>query len=130
MQRSIGRGHPSTRQGQPPRLRLLIAAAATGVWSLALAGPASAQYVTPEPPLAGSATDSQTLTQLSATNPDVDAAASRRGSVATTGGNQGASRSGGLPVTGGDVVGLTALGAGAIAAGTLLKRVRSRPSRT
>lgn len=129
MQRSIGRGHPSTRQGQPPRLRLLIAAAATGVWSLALAGPASAQYVTPEPPLAGSATDSQTLTQLRATNPDVDAAPSRRASVAGTRAAARPSQSG-LPVTGGDVLGLTALGAGAIAAGTLLKRVRSRPSRT
>ncbi len=130
MQRSIGRGHLSTRQGQPPRLRLLIAAAATGMWSLALAGPASAQYVTPQPPLSGSATDSQTLTQVVAANPDVGAAAGpasvvRAGVQATA-----PSTSRGLPVTGGDVVGLTALGVGAIAAGTLLKRVRRRPSRT
>lgn len=126
MRRSTGRSHLSTRQSQGARL--LVAAAVTGVCSLALAGPASAQYVTPKPPLTGSGVDSQTLTQLSATNADVDAAVSRPGGVARTGGGQ--SGRGGLPVTGGDVVGLTALGAGAIASERLLVRLHGRQSRT
>lgn len=130
MRRSTGRGHLSTREGQVPRLRLLVAATATGVWSFALAGPALAQYVTPQPPLSGSGTDSQTLTQVVASDADVGAAVGPA-SVARTGAQATArSSSPGLPVTGTDVLGLTALGAGAIAAGGLLRRLRSRPSRT
>ena len=128
MQRSIGRGHPSTSRGRYRRLRVLVAAAITAGWALGLAGPASAQYVTPEPPQTGSGIDSQTLTEVA----DTDAAVAGRSSVAGAGAARAATRPGGsgLPVTGGDVVGLAALGAGAIAAGTLLRRHHRGPSKT
>lgn len=104
------------------RVRLLAVAAA-GVSALALASPASAQYVTPEPPRSGPAIDNQLPTQLLAEDVEVGAAAAGRANVAGT-------RRSGLPVTGGDVIGLTALGAGAIAAGTLLRRRHRQPSKT
>ncbi len=118
MRQSTGRGDLSTSRGRYPRLRLLVAAAITAGWALGLAGPASAQYVTPEPPQTGSEIDSQTLTEVA----DVGGAVAGRSSVAGAAATRPAGS--GLPVTGSDVVGLAAIGAGAIAAGSLLRRHR------
>ncbi len=110
-------------------MRLLVAAAAASAGSLGLAGTASAQYVTPQPPT-GPAADGQTVTQvvLRERNP-------RQASAVQAGGGRRAraaarSARGGLPVTGGDVVGLTALGAGAIAVGGVILRLGRRPSKS
>ncbi|HSH61476.1 MAG TPA: hypothetical protein VK988_17900, partial [Acidimicrobiales bacterium] len=71
----------------------------------------------------GSAFDDQLPTQLLAERVEVGATAAGRASVAGT-------RRSGLPVTGGDVIGLSALGAGAIAVGTMLRRRHRQPSKT
>lgn len=131
MQRSGSRGHLLAVPGRSQRLRLLVATAVIAGWALALPGPASAQYVTPEPPRTGPGVDRQILTEVRAPNADVSGAAGQVG-IAGAAASRATSRSAGsgLPVTGGDVVGLAALGAGAIAVGTLLKRVRPYPSKT
>lgn len=94
---------------------LFLAGAVTALWSVGFAGAASAQYVTPEPPAAGVSADVQTS--------PVDA-----GSAAGGGATQAATRSSGqgLPVTGGDVVGMTAMGAGAVMVGGILVAIRRR----
>jgi LPXTG-motif cell wall-anchored protein len=124
---SILKGYPLRAiPGQACLTRLLSAAAVVVLLSVGFAGPASAQYVTPEPPLTGASTDVQA-------QPVIDVAgtaASDPRSVAGAGGATGqvASRSTGpgLPVTGGDVLGLTAIGLGAIAAGGLVLHLRRR----
>ncbi len=101
------------------------------VWSLMLAAPAFAQYVAPRPTRVGSATDNQTLIGLVLVdrNPvggsrlQVDPA--RTGRAEVTAG----SRRQGLPATGGDVVGLTAFGVGAIVSGGLILHVRRHAAR-
>lgn len=104
----------STRQRQASKGRLLIAMMATAVWSFGLAGQASAQYTNP-PPTGGAATD-------------VGAASAGAGALQVTGGASGESggAEGGLPVTGGDVLGLTAIGVASIAVGGLVLAVRRR----
>jgi hypothetical protein len=110
-------------------VRLLVAAAAASAGSLGLAGTASAQYVTPQPPT-GPAADGQTVTQvvLRERNPRQASAVQAGGARTARAAARSARR--GLPVTGGDVVGLTALGAGAIAVGGLILRLGRRPSKS
>jgi LPXTG-motif cell wall-anchored protein len=129
MQRFAKPCPPGSIPGQARWARLLLALAVTVLWSVGSAGPASAQYVTPEPPLTGASTDVQA-------QPVIDVAGtagSGARSVAQVDGAtvQAASRSNGsgLPVTGGDVVGLTAMGVGAIAAGGLILHFRRRATR-
>lgn len=100
--------------------RLLLAAAVTVLWSVGSAGPASAQYVTPEPPRTGDATDVQTT-------PLADSVSSASGGVS---GQLARESEPGLPVTGSDVLGLTAIGLGAIAAGGLVLQLRRRATQT
>lgn len=130
MQRLWKHGPPGAISGQARSARLLLALAVTVLWSVGSAGPASAQYVTPEPPLTGVSSDVQI-------QPVVDAPRTAAGDalavVRADGANvQAASRSNGsgLPVTGGDVLGLTAIGFGAIAAGGLVLHLRRRATRT
>ena len=117
MQRMVNRRPLSATPRQSRSGRLFLAAAL--LWSVGLAGTASAQYVTPRPPLAGAPTDVQT-------SPVVDAASTAGGGaigqVSTRSSGQG------LPVTGGDVLGLTALGVGAVVVGTAILAARRRPS--
>ncbi len=100
-------------------VRLLLAVAVVLLWSVGSAGPASAQYVTPEPPLTGASRDVQT-------QPVVEATSSADGAGAST---RGGSRSGGsaLPITGGDVLGLMAMGLGAILAGGVVLHLQRFP---
>lgn len=100
-------------------VRILLVAAVTVLWAAGSIGVASAQYVTPEPPVAGAPTDVQTSPVVDAANPAGGATAQ----VATR------SSGSGLPVTGGDIVGLTAIGLGAIAAGGLALHARRRAAR-
>ena len=124
MQRSGSRGDLVAVPGRSQRLRLLVATAVIAGWALALPGPASAQYVTPEPPRTGPGVDTQIITEMSGVADRVGVAGAPASRVSSR------SAGSGLPVTGGDVVGFAALGTGAIALGTLLKRVRRHPSRT
>ena len=95
------------RQGR----RALIVAAVAGLWSFGLAGQASAQYVNP-PPGGGSSTDTQTqVVQSARSTPVVQRAPAGRQ---------------GLPVTGGDVVGMAAVGAGAVVVGGTVLALRRR----
>jgi hypothetical protein len=113
--------------GQACLTRLLSAAAVIILLSVGFAGPASAQYVTPEPPSGRASTDVQTSPVIDATRtPDAGNARSLVGAGGATG--QVASRSNGpgLPVTGGDILGLTAIGLGAVAAGGLVLHLRRR----
>lgn len=71
-------------------------------------GLASAQYTNP-PPSGGAATDSQAFSRPPGSG----------------GGSQGTGGQS-LPITGGDVLGLTAIGVAAIASGTALVRFRRR----
>ncbi len=113
--------------GQACLTRLLSAAAVVVLLSVGFAGPASAQYVTPEPPSGGASTDVQTSPVIDATK---TSGAGDVRSVVGAGGATGqvASRSDGpgLPVTGGDILGLTAIGLGAIAAGGMVLHLRRR----
>lgn len=116
---STGHDRRGTSRGRTMRLRLLVAAAAASAGSFGLTGVASAKYVTPEPPETGKPVD------VNPDNPNPGGGGvpgSGRDSDRPRAGND-RDRSGELPVTGGDVVGLTALGAGAVAAGALLRRV-------
>jgi LPXTG-motif cell wall-anchored protein len=115
--------------GQVCLTRLLSAAAVVVLLSVGFAGPASAQYVTPEPPSHGTSTDAPASPVLDASSTDAGDARSVAGAGGATG--QVASRSNGpgLPVTGGDVLGLTAIGFGAIAAGGLVLHLRRRATR-
>ena len=119
MQRMLNRRPLSATPRQARSVGFLLAAAI--LWSVGLAGTASAQYVTPEPPLAGSPTDVQT-------SPVVDAVSTAGGGAA----GQVAIRSSAqdFAVTGGDVVGLTALGVGAIAAGGVVLHLRRRATQS
>lgn len=119
MQRTLNRRPLSAIPRRTRSGRLLLAAAV--LWSVGLAGTASAQYVTPQPPAAGSSTDVQTSPVAESVSTAGGGAAGR---VATRSGGQG------LPVTGGDVVGLTALGVGAIAAGGVVLRLRRRATQS
>lgn len=121
MQRLFNRRPASATPRQTRSVRLLLAAAVTVLWSVGLGGTASAQYVTPEPPLAGTPTDVQTSPVVNAVS---TAGGGATGQVATR------SSAEGLPVTGGDVVGLTALGVGAIAAGGVALRLRRRATQS
>lgn len=100
-------------------VRLFLAAAL--LWSVGLAGTASAQYVTPQPPRTGAPTDVQTSPVVESVS---TAGAGATGQVAIRSSGQG------LPVTGGDVVGLTALGVGAIAAGSVVLHLRRRATQS
>ena len=119
MQRTLNRRPLSAIPRRTRSRRFLFAVAV--LWSVGLGGTASAQYVTPRPPLAGGPTDVQT-------SPVVDAGSTAGGGAA----GQVATRSSGqgLPVTGGDVVGLTALGVGAIAAGGVVLHLRRRATQS
>lgn len=90
---------------------MVAAVAMTAAWSLALAGPALAQYTTP-PPGGGLPTDTQT-------QPVVQAGGNQLQQIQGTDGQ-------GLPVTGGDVVGMAAMGAGAVMVGGVLVALRRR----
>lgn len=81
--------------------------------SLAFAGQASAQYVNPPPP-GGAGTDSQTLS-----------GGQRAVEVSDVGGSPASSRDS-FAVTGGDVLGLAAMGAGAVVVGGAVLAVRRR----
>ena len=119
MQRMVSCRPPSATPRQTRSMRLFLAASLLS--SVGLAGTASAQYVTPEPPRTGAHTDVQT-------SPVVDA-----GSAAgTEASGQVSIRSSGqeFAVTGGDVVGLTALGVGAIGAGGLVLHLRRRATQS
>ncbi len=116
MQRSVGRSLRRSTPGGPVSLRLLVVTAAS-LWLLALAGPASAQYVTPPPPLGGAPTDVKTQPVVDIPQGEV----SERAQVSDSARQSGAPSAGqGLAVTGGDVLSLTAIGVGAIATGALL----------
>ena len=119
MQRMVNRRPLSWIPRRTRSQRFLLAVAV--VWSVGLGGTASAQYVTPEPPRAGASTDVQT-------SPVVDATSTAGGGAT----GQVATRSSGqrLPVTGGDVVGLTALGVGALAAGGVVLHLRRRATQS
>lgn len=128
MQSTFERCPPGAIPGQALSMRLLSAAAVIILLSVGFAGPASAQYVTPEPPSSGTSRDAPAAPVVDATR----TAAGDPRSVAGAGGATGqvASRSNGpgLPVTGGDILGLTAIGLGAIAAGGLVLHLRRRPT--
>ena len=111
-------------------VRILLAAAAALLWAAGSVGLASAQYVTPEPPLAGAPTDVQTSPVVDAANPTAGDAASVAGAGDATAQVATRSSGSGLPVTGGDIVGLTAIGLGAIAAGGLVLHARRRAVRS
>lgn len=119
MQRMRNRRPMSAAPRQSRSGRFFLAAAL--LWSVGLAGTASAQYVTPRPPLAGAPTDVQTSPVVDAGGPDGGGAT---GQVAIRSSGQG------LPVTGGDVVGLTALGVGAVAAGGVVLHLRRRATQS
>lgn len=119
MQRMFDRRAPLATPRQARSARLFLAAAVTVLWSVGLAGAASAQYVTPEPPRGGVSTDVQTQPIVDATSTP---AGEVTGQVATRSSGQG------LPVTGGDVLGLTAVGVGAVVVGAAILAVRRRPS--
>ncbi|CAN5159329.1 hypothetical protein BH24ACT1_BH24ACT1_04780 [soil metagenome] len=121
MQKMFNRRSPSAIPRQARSARLFLAAAVTVLGSVGLAGTASAQYVTPEPPRGGVSTDVQTQPVVDATG---TAAGEVTGQVATRSSGQG------LPVTGGDVLGLTAIGVGAIAAGGVVLRLRRRATQS
>lgn len=92
----------------------MAAVTMTAAWSLPLAGPALAQYTTP-PPGGGLPTDTQT-------QPVAEAGGSMGNQlqqIQSAGGQ-------GLPVTGGDVVGMAAMGAGAVMVGGVLVALRRR----
>lgn len=120
MQRLFNRRPPLATPRQNRSVRLSLATAVTVLWSVGLGGTASAQYVTPEPPRGGS-TDVQV-------SPVVDAVSTAGGG--STGQVAARSSGAGLAVTGGDVVGLTALGVGAIAAGGVALRLRRRATQS
>lgn len=103
-------------------VRLLLAVALVLLWLVASVGPASAQYVTPEPPLTGASRDVQTRPVVEATN-------SAGGDGASTRGGSRSSVSA-LAVTGGDVLGLIAMGLGAIIAGGVVLHLRRLAPRT
>ena len=114
--------------GRARRARLLVAVVALTLSSTAFVGQASAQYTTPPPPQTGVKADTQT-------RPVVDASAVNRSRPAAQASAAGASRQArsggqGLPVTGGDVLGLTAIGVGAVATGGFMLRLRRRATRT
>lgn len=131
MRTAFDSGVPVATSRETRARRLLLAAVATILWSIGSAGPASAQYVTPEPPLTGAPTDVQTSPVVDATSSGGSGVRSVAGAAGDGSSRQVASRSGGqgLAVTGGDVVGLTVMGVGAIAAGGLMLRVRRRVTR-
>lgn len=129
--------HSSSRHMRPlalPRraaaVRILLAAAAAALWVAGSIGVASAQYVTPDPPVAGAPTDVQTSPVVDAANPSGGDAGSVAGAGDATAQVATRSSGSGLPVTGGDVVGLTAIGVSAIAAGGLVLHARRRAARS
>ena len=119
MQRMINRRPMSATSRQTRSGRLFLVAAL--LWSVGLAGTASAQYVTPRPPVGGAPTDVQT-------SPVVDAGSTAGGGA--TGQVAIRSTGQGFALTGGDVVGLTALGVGAIAAGGVVLHFRRRATQS
>ena len=119
MQRMVDR-RPMSATPRRTRSREFLLVAAV-LWSVGLGGTASAQYVTPEPPRAGATTDVQTSPVVESVS---TAGGGATGQVATRSSGQG------LPVTGGDVVGLTALGVGAIAAGGVVLHLRRRATQS
>ena len=110
--------------------RLLSACAMAGLCSVGFAGSATAQYVTPEPPRTGTAVDVPTQRVVDATGAVGSAARSVAGPADNPRSAQSRSNGSSLPVTGGDVLSLTAIGVGAIAAGGLLVHARRRTTRT
>jgi LPXTG-motif cell wall-anchored protein len=126
MQRLWKHGPPGAISGQARSARLLLALAVTVLWSVGSAGPASAQYVTPEPPLTGASTDVQAQPVIDVAGTAGSGARSVAGAGGATGQVASRSTGPGLPVTGGDVLGLTAIGLGAIAAGGLVLHLRRR----
>lgn len=99
--------------------RLLVAMLATALWSGGLAGQASAQYTNPPPNV-------KVAADVGAGAPTATAS-SLRAAGGTSTGSQGGGQ--GLPVTGGDVLGLTAIGVGSIAVGGLVLAARRRSTR-
>ena len=119
MQRMLNRRPTSATPRRTRSVQLLLAVAV--LWSVGLVGTASAQYVTPEPPRAGASADVQTSPVVESVSA---AGGGATGQVSTRSSGQG------LPVTGGDVVGLMALGVGAIAAGGVVLHLRRRATQS
>ena len=112
MQR-LAHGGGSFSAGLGKGRRALVVAAVAGLWSFGLAGQASAQYTTP-PPGGGTSTDTQTQPVVKSASQSTPVA------QRAPAGRQG------LPVTGGDVVGMAAVGAGAVVVGGTVLALRRR----